>query len=209
MYSVFANIRTVGDFFRSIKWAWQRATKGYCDLDTYGVGDWFLNTLPDMLESIKNNRVGFPSVLLEEGMNHYGLKSMDEYNAASEELRDKVDAYGNEKWGEILSEMIFLLREANEDTCSKVNPYVEEYHRVSEDFRKKYGEWGEKLLTEEEKETAKKTGHHPVYFPYHLPEYKESSDRFYNEAKRIHEYQLQCKDKALEMFSKWFYSLWI
>ena len=118
MYSVFANIRTVGDFFRSIKWAWQRATKGYCDLDTYGAGDWFLNTLPDMLESVKNNRVGFPSVLLEEGMAHYGLKSMDEYNAASVELRDKVDDYGNEKWGESLSEMIFLLREANEGTCS-------------------------------------------------------------------------------------------
>ena len=205
MYSVFAN-RTVGDFFRSIKWAWQRATKGYCDLDTYGVGDWFLNTLPDMLESIKNKRVSFPSVLLEEGMEHYGLKSMDEYNAASEELRDKVDAYGGEKWGEILSEMIFLLREANEDTCSKVNPY-EEYHRVSEEFREKYGEWGEKLLTEEEKAKAKKSGSHPIYLPSHLPEYKEISELYFDEEHRISEYQAQCKDKAIEMFSKWFYSL--
>ena len=209
MYSVFANIRTVGDFFRSIKWAWQRATKGYCELDTYGVGDWFLNTLPDMLESIKNNRVGFPSVLLEEGMEHYGLKSMDEYNAASEELRDKIDDYGNEKWGEILSEMIFLLQEANEDTCSKANPYEEEYHRVSEEFRKKYGEWGEKLLTEEEKVKAKKSGSHPIYLPSHLPEYKEISNLYFNKERKISEYQAQCKDKALEMFSKWFYSLWI
>ena len=209
MYSVFANIRTVGDFFRSIKWAWQRATKGYCDLDAYGVGDWFLNTLPDMLESIKNNRVSFPSVLLEEGMEHYGLKSMDEYNAASEELRDKVDAYGNEKWGEILSEMLFLLREANEDTCSKANPYEEEYHRVSEDFCKKYGEWGEKLLTEEEKETAKKSGSHPIYLPSHLPEYKEIIELYLEEERKISDYQAQCKDKAIEMFSKWFYSLWI
>ena len=209
MYSVFANIRTVGDFFRSIKWAWQRATKGYCDLDTYGVGDWFLNTLPDMLESIKNNRVSFPSALLEEGMEHYGLKSMDEYNAASEELRDKVDTYGNEKWGDILSEMIFLLREANEDACSKVNPYEEEYHRVSEEFRDKYGEWGEKLLTEEEKAKAKKSGSHPIYLPSHLPEYKEIIELYLEEEHKISEYQVQCKDKALEMFSKWFYSLWI
>lgn len=209
MYSVFANIRTVGDFFRSIKWAWQRATKGYCDLDTYGVGDWFLNTLPDMLESIKNNRVSFPSVLLEEGMEYYGLKSVDEYNAASEELRDKVDAYGDEKWGEILSEMIFLLREANEDTCSKANPYEKEYHRVSEEFREKYGEWGEKLLTKEEKENAKKSGSNPVYLPAHLSEYKEISELYFNEEHKISEYQAQRKDKALEMFSKWFYSLWI
>lgn len=209
MYSVFANIRTIGDLFRSLKWAWQRATKGYCDLDTYGAGDWFLNTLPDMLESVKNNRVGFPSVLLEEGMEHYGLKSMDEYNAASEELHDKIDDYGNEKWGEILSEMIFLLREANEDTCSKVNPYEEEYHRVSEEFRKKYGEWGEMLLTEEEKEKAKKSGCHPVYFPCHLPENKEICELYFNEECKIREYQAQCKDKVLEMFSKWFYSLWV
>ena len=209
MYSVFANIRTVGDLFRSFKWSWQRATKGYCDLDTYGVGDWFLNTLPDMLESIKNNRVGFPSALLEEGMEHYGLKSMDEYNAASEELRDKIDDYGNEKWGEILSEMIFLLQEANEDTRSKANPYEEEYHRVSEEFRKKYGEWGEKLLTEEEKAKAKKSGSHPIYLPSHLPEYKEISELYFSEERKISEYQVQCKDKAIEMFSKWFYSLWI
>ena len=209
MYSVFANIRTVGDFFRSIKWAWQRATKGYCDLDMYGAGDWFLNTLPDMLESVKNNRVGFPSVLLEEGMAHYGLKSMDEYNAASVELRDKVDDYGNEKWGEILSEMIFLLREANEGTCSWVNSYDAEYDRVSEEFRKKYGEWGEKLLTEEEKAKAKKSGSQTVYLPFHLPEYKEISDLYFNEERKISEYQAQCKDNAIEMFSKWFYSLWV
>ena len=213
MNSVFANIRTVGDFFRSIKWAWQRATKGYCELDTYGdfdmygVGDWFLKTLPDMLQDIKNNKYGYPSVLLEEGMAHYGLKSVDEYNAASKELRDKVDDYGNEKWGEILSEMIFLLREANEDTCSMVNPYEEEYGRVWEEFQEKYGERGEKLLTEEE--NVKETRSHPIYSPSHLPEYKEISESYFNEERKISEYQAQCKDKALEMFSKWFYSLWV
>ena len=142
-------------------------------------------------------------------MEHYKLKSMDEYSAASEELRDKIDDYGNEKWGEILSEMLFLLREANEDTCSKANPYEEEYHRVSEDFCKKYGEWGEKLLTEEEKETAKKSGSHPIYLPSHLPEYKEIIELYLEEERKISDYQAQCKDKALEMFSKWFYSLWI
>ena len=212
MYSVFAN-RTVGDFFRSIKWAWQRATKGYCELDTYGdfdmygVGDWFLKTLPDMLQDIKNNKYGYPSVLLEEGMAHYGLKSVDEYNAASKELRDKVDDYGNEKWGEILSEMIFLLQEANEDTCSMVNPYEEEYGCVWEEFQEKYGERGEKLLTEEE--NVKETRSHPIYSPSHLPEYKEISELYLEKEHKISEYQAQCKDKALEMFSKWFYSLWV
>ena len=135
MYSVFANIRTVGDVFRSIKWAWQRATKGYCELDTYSIGDW----LPDMCEAINEKRCGYPSAFFDEAMEHYGLKSMDEYNSAPKEIRDKVDDYGDKKWGEILSRLTFLLREANEDTCKKVNPYDEEYIRISKEFCEKYG----------------------------------------------------------------------
>ena len=209
MYSVFANIRTVGDFFRSIKWAWQRATKGYCDLDTYGVGDWLLNTLPDMCEAINNQHCGYPSTLFDEAMEHYGLKSMDEYNNASEEIRDKVDDYGDKKWGEILSRLSFLLREANEDTCSKVNPYDEEYNTMLKEFRAKYGEWGEKLLTDEEKAEAKKTGSQPVYLPHQMPEYKEICELHSEEERKLNAYREQCKNEALELFSKWFYSLGI
>ena len=40
-------------------------------------------------------------------------------------------------------------------------------------------------------------------------QYKEISESYFNEERKISEYQAQCKDKALEMFSKWFYSLWI
>ena len=209
MNSVFSSIRSIGDFFRSLKWAWQRATKGYCELDTFSVGDWLLNTLPDMCEAINKKRCGYPSALFDEAMEHYGLKTMDEYNSAPKEIRDKVDDYGDKKWGEILSRLTFLLREANEDTCTKVNPYKEEYTRTSKEFCEKYGEWGEGLMTEEEKEKAKKTGSHPVYFPCHLPEYKEISELYFDEDHKIREYQAQCKDKAIETFSKWFYSLWI
>ena len=66
-----------------------------------------------------------------------------------------------------------------------------------------------KLLTEEEKAKAKKSGSHPIYLPSHLPEYKEISELYFSEERKISEYQVQCKDKAIEMFSKWFYSLWI
>ena len=205
MYSVFSSIRTVGDFFTSLKWAWQRATKGYCELDTYSIGDWLLNTLPDMCETINKKRCGYPSVLFDEALAHYGL-TMDEYNNTPKELRDKVDDYGDKKWGEVLSRLAFLLREANEDTCTKVNPYEDEYHRASEEFREKYGEWGEKLLTKEEKAAAKKTGR-PVYLPHHMPEYKEICELHSEEEHNLNVYREQCKNEALELFSKWFYSL--
>ena len=125
---------------------------------------------------------------------------MDEYNNASEEIRDKVDDYGDKKWGEILSRLTFLLREANENTCTKVNPYDEE-------FREKYGEWGEKILTDEDKTEAEKTGRHPVYLPHHMPEYKEICELHSEEERKLNAYREQCKNEALELFSKWFYSL--
>ena len=207
MYSVFSNVRTIGDFFRSLKWAWQRATKGYCELDTYSIGDWLLNTLPDMCEAINKKRCGHPSALFDEAMEHYGLKFMDEYNNASEEIRDKVDDYGDKKWGEIMSRLTFLLREANEDTCKNGNPYDEEYTRISKEFCEKYGEWGEKLLTDEEKAEAKKTGSCPVYLPHHMPEYKEICELHSEEERKLNAYRERCKNEALELFSKWFYSL--
>ena len=177
MYSVFSNVRTIGDFFRSIKWAWQRATKGYCELDTYSVSDWFLNTLPDMLEEIKKNYTGYPDELTEQ------------------------------EWNEILSRLTFLLREANKDTCTKVNPYESEYSRISDEFRKKYGEWGEKLLTDEEKAEAKKTGSSRIYFPSDMPEYKDICELHSEEERKLNAYREQCNNEALELFSKWFYRL--
>ena len=207
MYSVFSDVRTIGDFFRSLKWAWERATKGYCELDTYGVSDWFLNTLSDMCEYINENRYCYPSALFDEAMAHYGLKSMDDFYGATEEIKSKIEKYGEEKWGEVLSRLAFLLREANEDTCSKVNPYEDEYHRASEEFREKYGEWGDRLLTKEEKAEAKKTGSHPVYLPHQMPEYKEICECYFEEEHKLNAYREQCKNEALELFSKWFYSL--
>lgn len=210
MNSVFSSssIRSVGDFFRSLKWAWQRATKGYCELDAYSVSDWFLNTLYDICEYINKKRYCYPSALFDEALVHYGL-TMDEYTRAPEELRNKIEKYGEEKWGEILSRLTFLLREANEDTCSKVNSYEDEYHRALEEFRAKYGEWGEKLLTDEQKAEAKKTGSrsHPVYLPYQMPEYTEICELYFNEEHNLNAYREKCAKDALELFSKWFYSL--
>ena len=111
--------------------------------------------------------------------------------------------------GEILSRLTFLLREANEDTCTKVNAYSELYHLISEKFHEKYGEFGEELLSDEEKAEAKKTGSQPIYFPFHLPEYKEISECYFEQDRKLNEYREQCKNEAMELFTKWFYSLGI
>jgi hypothetical protein len=41
-----------------------------------------------------------------------------------------------------------------------------------------------------------------------LPEYEEI-DRLYKEAnEELYKYRDQCKNQALELFSKWFWALW-
>ena len=58
----------------------------------------------------------------------------------------------------ILDKMIFLWRESKEETCSLKNPYEAEYDKASDEFHKKYGDFGFKLQTEEELEANRKRG---------------------------------------------------
>lgn len=39
----------VKQFFRDIKYSYQRITKGYCDKDLCDISEWFLKLMPDML----------------------------------------------------------------------------------------------------------------------------------------------------------------
>ena len=41
-----------------------------------------------------------------------------------------------------------------------------------------------------------------------LPEYKELCKRYDEEEKKLEQYREECKNKAFDLFSKWFCSLW-
>lgn len=47
-----------------------------------------------------------------------------------------------------------------------------------------------------------------LHFSSDLPEYKEIEDKYYAEEKILSQYREECKNQALELFSKWFYYLW-
>ena len=113
-------------FFRGVKWSWQRARKGYCTSDLFGVSAWFLEIVPNMLEEIRKNADAFPSMLMDEVWESVGIKTIEETLSASKEDRRKATAYGQKKWEEILERTAFLLREANSETCTKKNPYEDE-----------------------------------------------------------------------------------
>ena len=174
------------EFDRENDWTIDRLNKGYSALDTWDISGWFLSTIPNMLEDFRKNLHSYPGRLQLQ----YG----------SEE--------GEERWGKILDEMIFLFREANEDTCQKKNPYQEETHRIYDEFRDKYGILGEKLQTEEELEAGRKGGYSTYHGPDEIPEYAETVHLHLEAEKELGEYRKECLTKAMALFTEWFWDLW-
>ena len=120
-------------FCQDIKFCLQRICKGYCDRDLWNIDYWFLQQFPSMLEEFKKNTHGYPS----------------QFNT-------------QEEWENVIDKMIFLFHEANQDTCSKRNPYEIEYSAAFEEFSKKYGSFGEKLRTPDEIECDKSRNVHTM-----------------------------------------------
>ena len=108
---VFQNIKW---YLYEIKYAWQRMMYGYSYSDVVDVDYFFLNTMANVLEDLKNTTNGYP--VTEESF---------------------------ESWKEKLGYIVFCLREADSDTCSKNQPYFDflddkDYVKLSEDEKSKY-----------------------------------------------------------------------
>ena len=197
-------IESIKYFFISLKWAYQRVKRGYCERDLSEVKDWFFEIMPEMLNEIKTEKSRIPMECYQEAIVALGLNPLEYWDAYNKE----VEELAVKKWDEILSQIAFLLGEANYDTCTKKNPYEDEFHRIRKEFKAKYGEFGEKLMTKEEKKRAKK-GLQKWYFPSDIPEYKEIYESYWDEEKELTEYRKKCAKEGLELFVKWFYRLTI
>ena len=122
---------------------------------------------------------------------------------------ERVNDSCHEEWDKILDRMIFLWRESNEYTCTRKNPYDEGHSKTYEEFIGKYGFLGKKLQTEEElEENRKRGGGGTVHFMKELPEYKEISDRYLEEERKLDEYRSKSKDEAMDMLKEYFFNLW-
>ena len=50
----------IPQFFRSLKWAYQRATRGYADCDVWDIDMWFLSIIPNMLRDLEGFGNSYP-----------------------------------------------------------------------------------------------------------------------------------------------------
>ena len=183
------------EFGRDLRPCHERIWRGYCDYDIFSIYDWFLGLMPTMLEDFRDHLHGYPEVP-DSGPQKLALSEEDQ------------SSEGMLVWKAVLDYMIFLLLEADEETCTRENPYEAEYSKEQSEFEKMYGPWGEKLMTAREKEDYRKGKGRRVYFPDNVEEYKPVSEKYFDERRKLEQYRRECKDEALALFSKWFYDLW-
>ena len=86
-------------FFRTIKWGWQRATKGYSDYDTFDLDIFYSRMMIASLSQFRVDTRGYPGYM------------------------DSI-----EEWYAILDKIIFLLKQANEDEPLEEKNELEEWY---------------------------------------------------------------------------------
>ena len=153
-------------------------------MDVWNINDWFIRITPKMLKEFKKGLHGHPGQLDADGKD------------------------GMKEWKKIINRMIFLLHEMDENKCSQKNEFEEEWWNNYQKFEKDFGIFGKKLLTEEEKENAKKTGATRIHFPQELPEYKDVTENFLKREEELALYRDKCKDEFFDLFKKYFWDLW-
>ena len=150
-------IEWVKRFIRHWKWAWQRATRGYCDSDVWNIYAWFLSVMPAMLDQMADEAHGCPATMPSaNSVNSKALMLDDEEKEDKDYLR----------WKEILHTMAQKFRDADEEETSMKNPYEEDWRRAYDEFESQYGFLGKKLEQEAVKQKAPSIrAHFPDEFP--------------------------------------------
>lgn len=180
-------------FIRCIKWSRQRIVYGFAECDVWDMDVFLQRLIPEMLQTLRETHHGAPAYLGEIYTNEDGIIVNDSCH---------------EEWDGILDKMIFLWRESYEETCSRKNPYDEEYYAASEKFYSKCGFFGDKESTDEEGGKDDDSCGRKVHFMDELPEYKEISAKHKQESEKLDKYRSACKDEAIDMLKEHFSSLW-
>lgn len=172
-------IESIKCFFTSLKWAYQRVKKGYCDKDLLvGVDDWFVEMLPEVVDEIRKEKCTIPCPVIDEAIEAMGLNWEDYYDACSDtplEIREEIASKAKKNWDDILIRISFLFREVRFWTCTKQNPYEQEYFEACKN--------GKNKVENSEFDALKK--------------------RYFEEDDKLREYRAQCKQEAIELTLKW------
>lgn len=100
--------------------------RGFSDGDIWRMHDYLQMQIPNMLQYLKDYRIGSPVSL----------------SLTNEPGDDSC----HEEWDKILNQMIFWWRESYEYSSSRKNPYEKEYYEVLSEFYKKYEDPNKRIM---------------------------------------------------------------
>lgn len=125
-----------------------------------------------------------------------------------DDLRKSAQSNASTQENQLLSEMAFLFREAQEETCSKKNPYKKARLRAQRDFEKMYGPWGEKLKIAAEIREEKKHNILISHTMEDVPKYQPIAAKYRVAEQKLSEYRTDCRNRGLKLFCEHFHELW-
>ena len=103
--------RKIGLFFRRIKWAWQRAIKGYCDFDIYELDTYHTNMMIKALRDFLNKTQSYPNDMDYDGWLHTIVKIADYLEESIED--DDFDTAEYQEYNKLVTQ--YQIRTENED----------------------------------------------------------------------------------------------
>lgn len=107
-YTIRHPVRFVIHLCRNLQYAWQRITRGWCDMDVWNFDSWYLNLIPAMLDYLAQSSNGYPGTPPFETP---------------------------EKWEKWLHGIAANLRLCTEDAAEKLNEYYESFMESMRDKR--------------------------------------------------------------------------
>lgn len=170
--------RNLWQFFRNIKYAYQRVTRGFCDQDVWSLSDFYSELFYQSLNHLANTTIGCP---------------------AGGEFEDSDNITGFEKWQNCLKEMAehFLnTQEYNEDVpinqellrlFTEMESYIQDYKFV------KLFDSSCSQLEEVYKDEDK---------------YNKAREIWLAKEEEAYEFRNSEKDIAFSMMQKYFFNLW-
>lgn len=110
-YGYARGFRKIGLFFRRIKWAWQRAIKGYCDFDIYDLYAYHANMTIKALREFANKTQSYPNDMEYGEWFHTIVKIADYFEESIED--DGFDTAEHQEYNKLVKQ--YQTRTENED----------------------------------------------------------------------------------------------
>ena len=128
----------VKELFRNVKFAWQRATRGYCDSDVWNIDSWLLALLPSMLRDLANDPVGaYPGVEpfdTPEKWHYWLLKMADKFEELQTDWVESKNEYEDE-YMKLMEESQVMSK--GEDKLIRCN-FIFKDEKYAEELRQKW-----------------------------------------------------------------------